>query len=77
MVIQVIETLVGPESDPERRLRTVLALRLIVDAVLAQDHEEVRLECEPLQRLIVELAAGVLGLDPLRHPSLRFPRETS
>lgn len=80
-VIQVVETLAGAaaesaEKTNEHRLRTVLALRLIVDAVLAQHHEPVRLECAALQKLIVELAAGVLGIDPaLYSPSSR--RETS
>lgn len=76
MVIRVVETLAGPDADNEHRLRTVLALRLIVDAVLAQHQEPVRLECDALRHLIVELAAGVLGLDPLLYtPSSR--RETS
>lgn len=64
IVICVLENLAGPDADNEHRLRTVLALRLIVDAVLAQDHEPVRLECDALHRLIIELAAGVLGVDP-------------
>ncbi|MFC4943702.1 TetR/AcrR family transcriptional regulator [Pseudonocardia sp. GCM10023141] len=77
LVVRVIETLAGAVDSAEHRLRTVLALRLIVDAVLSQDHEEVRLDCEHLQRLIVELAAGVLGLDPALHTPTRPVGETS
>jgi AcrR family transcriptional regulator len=50
-----------PRYDAEHRLRVSLALRLIVDAVLAQDDALLRLDRARLQPLVVDLAAGVLG----------------
>jgi hypothetical protein len=50
-----------PRHDAEHRLRVSLALRLIVDAVLAQDDALLRLDRARLQPLVVDLAAGVLG----------------
>ena len=78
MAVGLVEMLSGPDAGPERWLRSVLALRLIVDGVLSQDHEDARrLDPDSLQRLIVELAAGVLGLDPPLHRPTRPLGETS
>jgi AcrR family transcriptional regulator len=52
-------------ADPEQRLRGYLALKLVVDAAVLQrsdvdDH--LKVAATRLQPLVVELAAGVLGL---------------
>jgi len=49
------------DDDTERRLRVTLALRLVVDAVLAQDNPLLAVERARLQPLVVDLAAAVLG----------------
>jgi AcrR family transcriptional regulator len=53
-----------PHDDPERGLRVRLALRLVVDAVLAQDDPLLQVERARLQPLVVDLAAAVLGPAP-------------
>jgi AcrR family transcriptional regulator len=49
------------DTDTERRLRVTLALRLVVDAVLAQDDPLLHVDRVRLQPLVVGLATAVLG----------------
>jgi AcrR family transcriptional regulator len=49
------------DTDTERRLRVTLALRLVVDAVLAQDDPLLQVDRVRLQPLVVDLATAVLG----------------
>ena len=49
------------DTDTERRLRVTLALRLVVDAVLAQDDPLLQVDRGRLQPLVVDLATAVLG----------------
>jgi AcrR family transcriptional regulator len=65
-----------PRHDAEHRLRVSLALRLIVDAVLAQDDALLRLDRARLQPLLVDLAAGVLGPAARSTSSGTTPRTT-
>lgn len=52
----------GPGDEPRQRLRAVLALQLVVDAVAAQrDDPGVALPHDELVDLVTELAVGVLG----------------
>ena len=60
-------------ADAIARLRAVLALRLVVDAVLAQDDPLLRVDRARLQPLVVDLAAGVLAAPAPVPPSGRRP----
>ncbi|WP_232663383.1 TetR/AcrR family transcriptional regulator [Pseudonocardia sp. TRM90224] len=52
-------------ADDEHRMRGMLALKLIVDAVLAHCHKAIQIPPSRLVPLVVELAAGVLGAPAL------------
>ena len=60
-------------ADAVARLRAVLAQRLVVDAVLAQDDPLLRVDRARLQPLVVDLAAGVLAAPAPVPPSGRRP----
>ena len=63
LALQVLDAL-GTDGGPRRRLRVVLALQLVVNAVLAQGRDlDVALPPDELAELVTELAAGVLGPD--------------
>ncbi|WP_299038068.1 TetR/AcrR family transcriptional regulator [uncultured Pseudokineococcus sp.] len=63
LALELLDAL-GPDGGPRRRLRVVLALQLVVNAVLAQRGDlDASLPPDELVELVTELAAGVLGLD--------------
>lgn len=61
LVLGLVEMLGGDITTPEQRLRIRLALKLMVDAVIAQSDADLQLAPSDLHSLIIELALPVLG----------------
>lgn len=61
LVLGLAKMLDGAITSAEQRLRIRLALRLVVDAVIAQSDAELQLAPNDLHTLIIELARTVLG----------------